>query len=1504
MSFNKTSFLCLIVLMVMTSFIASTALGHSDAQRTANNTASPAVRVVGYIPVHNHPVSVAEVATDRNGDGDNLDPGDGPVPAHSGHVTVTSIEAVASGSDTTASKVKKMDGVTYVTLGTITDESDTNTTKGTEASSIEVRIKFDGSIVEAAGSTHVARTALAETFMTSSALTALSLDKDGKAFSTQGISIGDDYDWWIGTDGKEVAFIITATAGGTAVPTASAKTILRLRVNAGSVFSPQKTVVDGVTSTDVNGFGIEESDVYEFHLVTALPVTPDKAPPTVKITSVPADGSDLPTKGANKGQVVFTFTFKDDSALGDNDSAFTSGDITTTNYTGTPDFTGSGLVYTLAVTPKDPTKPVTVAVTPKSVSDVKGNAIVADDSLMGKWAPKDETPPTVEITAEPLKDSDGNITFIFDFNEPIPAKDNDTKGLKAFTADDIDRVNSNVASIVSTPTAYTEIDPATKEPRVDAYSIKVKPSTSGSVSIQIKIASVTDMSGNALASDYSGTWKSKDDTSQDMVKITGPALLDSLTASENTITITVTPKGGTITNKLASGEVTVSNGSQSGFAYDNATNTATFNVMPTHGAQFVTVSVAAGAVGDSHKNVSKAAEKVFEVAPLITVPAKGYVVIVRDRHKDDTILSDQPTLALPGVPTPAPDIMAVPWEHMPDLKVLFNVAGTGTGGGALILKKAHSQPANKAVNWHSVVINEIMWATDKGILGHDRNDKQANQQWIELYNNNDHDAKVFIYARAGQDILDNSANDVVSPTVPIVDVVTNYFNEKPGKVRWTVPGQDGNSKATTDDALNDFISMARKAINDGKKSDSWAKSGVAYYTTPAYDFIGTPGRVNSFSPATQPHITKTFQDNWGYNKDGSAKPQTIAKTIIFNEIANLSNTKHEWIELRNITGGEINLKHYQISIVKSNPSASNNNADQILYRFPGNDSAKIPAGGVLLLVASEPKGDVDHPLAPGWNVDKSREDQVAGWGDTLDAKDVRYKVAANGFGDGLPDDGNFMLILRSNKGNGYAGTGQNDRNIILDLAGNRTGLNLNPYPNPVSSTELWPLWAAARQPTFGNNKFEVGKVHVRRNVGTKHDIGGAGAVEDNNGKSAFTDIGYSGIGYKRHAVRSAANGGTPGYHSVERSKASEAKLYISEIMLNQVGESRNALPQWIEIYNPTEYAVQLDAGNGWQLVIEEEGENRRTINFKAKGAVKRVLPKQTILVVSSTARSYGSDYLPAATVFPSTRVFNVYRELGGGRYSEFLDPDKFNLRLEDGSGGISDEIGNLDGNFRTTDKAAWEFSKDTLTQDGFRTSLIRIFDDGVARDALNLKESNVLPLTKDRAEGEDVDLKAGKIPAEYAWIRASQTNFDPIFIRHTWYGSENDYGSPMYRVGMVLPVELSSFRPTLEDGKVIIHWTTESELDNAGFNIYRSETRNGEFKQVNAQLIEGAGTTGERTVYEWVDTSAKPGVVYYYQIEDVSFAGERQALAINRLKGYVSAKDKLTTRWGELKTLQ
>ena len=116
-----------------------------------------------------------------------------------------------------------------------------------------------------------------------------------------------------------------------------------------------------------------------------------------------------------------------------------------------------------------------------------------------------------------------------------------------------------------------------------------------------------------------------------------------------------------------------------------------------------------------------------------------------------------------------------------------------------------------------------------------------------------------------------------------------------------------------------------------------------------------------------------------------------------------------------------------------------------------------------------------------------------------------------------------------------------------------------------------------------------------------------------------------------------------------------------------------------------------------------------------------------------------------------------------------------------------------------------------------------------------------------------------------------------------------------------LPVTLSSFKATRTSEGAIIKWTTESEVDNAGFNIHRSLTKIGEFQKINVKLIQGAGTTGERSTYGWTDTTAKPNTVYYYQIEDVSHAGERQRLATVRLRGLVSASGKLMSRWADLK---
>ena len=101
-----------------------------------------------------------------------------------------------------------------------------------------------------------------------------------------------------------------------------------------------------------------------------------------------------------------------------------------------------------------------------------------------------------------------------------------------------------------------------------------------------------------------------------------------------------------------------------------------------------------------------------------------------------------------------------------------------------------------------------------------------------------------------------------------------------------------------------------------------------------------------------------------------------------------------------------------------------------------------------------------------------------------------------------------------------------------------------------------------------------------------------------------------------------------------------------------------------------------------------------------------------------------------------------------------------------------------------------------------------------------------------------------------------------------------------YDAGGPLPVELSHFRPARDKqtGAVVITWSTQSELNNAGFFIKRSQQRDGQFQVINATMVAGAGTTSEKQFYTYTDTTAQPNVVYYYQIEDVSLDGNRQTL--------------------------
>jgi hypothetical protein len=87
-------------------------------------------------------------------------------------------------------------------------------------------------------------------------------------------------------------------------------------------------------------------------------------------------------------------------------------------------------------------------------------------------------------------------------------------------------------------------------------------------------------------------------------------------------------------------------------------------------------------------------------------------------------------------------------------------------------------------------------------------------------------------------------------------------------------------------------------------------------------------------------------------------------------------------------------------------------------------------------------------------------------------------------------------------------------------------------------------------------------------------------------------------------------------------------------------------------------------------------------------------------------------------------------------------------------------------------------------------------------------------------------------------------------------------------------IELSSFNATPKAGKVILSWTTESETDNAGFKILRSNSADGEYTQINNTLIPAQGSSTEGASYQFIDSAAQNRQTYFYKLEDIDLNGK------------------------------
>ena len=808
-------------------------------------------------------------------------------------------------------------------------------------------------------------------------------------------------------------------------------------------------------------------------------------------------------------------------------------------------------------------------------------------------------------------------------------------------------------------------------------------------------------------------------------------------------------------------------------------------------------------------------------------------------------------------------------DGFPDLAELFAFGGTIE---LVIAPEEVTAPAvATATTMHRLGITEIMW-------GLNSTDTSAPwlHQWIEVYNegdtlNSDDDVRLVFTTnqRKERETVDLPTGtgdaDVTFTVVDRVSVINRFG------IRWAPKGQSGrvSPDPTNNLPVQNIISMYRKrSTNDAKDGYKYNADG-----TPAGDDFGdgtdssqwieSVGRINiEFAFIGTPGAV---QQDYGGQVVSETLPASLpATSVIINEIFNgtdlfSGDSGLQWIELHNTGDTEVDIKNWEMEAAY--PFTANLRR---VFAIPNKDT-KIPPGGFLVITNKDP---ADSILAGGVDLYDTNNDKFPAGANHLY---IVIEPGSETAGDNEQPDGSktnqwmleegFMLVLRN-------GNDRNNHEKIVDIAGNQ----FITVENEAIVTDVWPLrgWtvpdnrgtAAAQEARWGYSSLELntGRTYARKEQKSRENRLHKDDWEPN---VQFR----GGLGYDPN-VEHAMAPGTPGYpnNGLKDNPANiTGEIVISEIMYD-AGPTGN-LAQWIELYNSsmTEAAALKD----WEFEIrniDTDVESYVDAKFKFDDDAV-VLPNQTLLLVSD--RSSASDVV-------ENRLYNLYQkhrnDLGlSARKSVLLSSEGFHLTLRDKDGNAVDAAGNvmLDGPRRTVQWALPE------TGGAMRYSILRGFGtpafDG-NRDAAN--------------DGM----------MESSWIIAQSAR--------THYGHRDDMGSPGDRDGSPVPVSLSSFRPVRDKatGEVVIRWGTESELNNAGFNILRSETKNGEFKVINVKgIIAGHGTTSEKHVYTYTDTTAKPNVVYYYQIEDVSLDGRRTTLATTHLRGNVTAAGKVTATWADLK---
>jgi len=112
---------------------------------------------------------------------------------------------------------------------------------------------------------------------------------------------------------------------------------------------------------------------------------------------------------------------------------------------------------------------------------------------------------------------------------------------------------------------------------------------------------------------------------------------------------------------------------------------------------------------------------------------------------------------------------------------------------------------------------------------------------------------------------------------------------------------------------------------------------------------------------------------------------------------------------------------------------------------------------------------------------------------------------------------------------------------------------------------------------------------------------------------------------------------------------------------------------------------------------------------------------------------------------------------------------------------------------------------------------------------------------------------------------------NPLYIYSPVIASDT-YDSP-------LPVELTSFVATFSERGARLIWKTKSEIDNLGFEVWRSTEENDKYHLLSSYEhnpdLEGHGTTPIQHKYIFLDDQVVNEQTYWYKLYAVDYSGNR-----------------------------